>query len=646
MHRHTACLRSLSTLVLAILLTAAAEAQSAGRWTRIGPDGGSVLALAAAPSRSSTMYAGLQGGGVFRSTDGGVTWTFAGTRLGRDPRVNVLSVDAKQPGTVYALTDSGLFRSTSGGDGWVRMSAPGGSDRFPTDIAADPRRAGTVYVALDGGAILVSADRGLSWKEIGSPTDLTDRLVFDPVTSTTLYAVTASSGGVFKSTDSGGHWTSITQGVLPVQAQVAAFAIDPRRPQTLYFSTFGQAPYRSVDGGRHWTQGSAAGLGKPPNVWALAVDPVSSVVYAGTPLDGAFRSTNGGLTWQKAGPLPDPSVNALLATGSGLFAGSRSGVSASHDRAVTWRAGRGIKGDSVSSLAIDSQNLPRMYIFDGALFKSENRGASWTRLVPPSGTQYVGPAGPVVVHPNDPQQLELGYVGEVMRSDDGGHAWVNHYSVGCIYPGRIVLDPNDSEVLYTSGGFAFGGCVLQPYACDSFKLDHGQVSCLRDPVISQLGVAVIAVDPDSSSHLYAGGDKLYQSLDAGATWSVLSAAIRPAVLVLDPAAHGVLYAALNGGGVARSGDGGATWQISRAGLPPHAALLALAIDPVHSSTLYAASTIAVYRSTDSGATWAPLGTGLDEVFVDDIKLDPLDPGILYAATLGGGVMMLQGADSL
>jgi len=645
MHRHTACLRSLSTLALAILLTAAAEAQSAGRWTRIGPEGGDVIALAAAPARSSTLYAGLNGGGVFRSTDGGVSWTFAGTGLGRSPAVFVLSVDAKQPGTVYALTGSGLFRSTSGGDGWARMSAPGGSDRFPTDIAADPRRAGTVYVALDGGAILVSADRGLSWKEIGSPTDLTDRLVFDPVTTTTLYAVTASSGGVFRSTDSGGHWTSITHGVLPPQAQVAAFAVDPRRPQTLYFSTFGQAPYRSVDGGRHWTQGNAAGLGKPPNVWALAVDPVSSVVYAGTQLDGALRSTNGGLTWQKAGPLPDPEVNVLLATGSGLFAGHKLGVSASHDRAATWRTGRGIKGDSVSSLAIDSQNPPRMYIFDGNLFKSANRGASWTRLALPANDQFLGPAGPVVVHPNDPQQLELGYVSEVERSDDGGHSWVQHYNVGCVIPVRIVVDPTDSEVLYTSGGFAFGGCVLQPDACDSFKFDHGQVSCLRDPAISPLGVTVIAVDPDSSSHLYAGTDKLYQSPDAGATWSVLSSAIRPAVLVFDPTAHGVLYAALTTGGVARSGDGGATWQISRAGLPPHAALLSLAIDPVHPSTLYAASTIAVYRSTDSGATWAPLGTGLDTVFVEAVAVDPQDPGILYAATLGGGAMMLRVPDS-
>jgi photosystem II stability/assembly factor-like uncharacterized protein len=93
--------------------------------------------------------------------------------------------------------------------------------------------------------------------------------------------------------------------------------------------------------------------------------------------------------------------------------------------------------------------------------------------------------------------------------------------------------------------------------------------------------------------------------------------------------------------VARSSDGGTTWQISTAGLPPHAQMLSLAIDPVHPANLYAASTIAVYRSTDSGVTWALLGTGLEQVFVAGIAVDPQDPGIVYAATYGGGVMMFK-----
>ena len=107
---------------------------------------------------------------------------------------------------------------------------------------------------------------------------------------------------------------------------------------------------------------------------------------------------------------------------------------------------------------------------------------------------------------------------------------------------------------------------------------------------------------------------------------------------MDPAGT---YAALNTGGMARSIDGGTTWQASTTGLPPHAPLASLAIDPVHTSTLYAATSLTAYRSIDSGATWARVGTGLEDVLVNGIAVDPINPEILYAATYGGGLMTFR-----
>jgi len=642
MRRHID-LQILFVLVLAILLSASAEAQpTSGRWTRVGPEGGVVAALAVAPSQPATIYAGLRNdGGVYRSTDGGLSWTFAGAGLGRTVFVTALAVDAAQPGTVYAVAGITLYRSVNGGASWASVK-PIASPVAVNTVATDPQHSGVVYLGLADRGILMSANRGRSWKDLGGPFKTT-KIVIDPVNPATLYAGTLDSG-LFKSADGGLHWKTIAQDIHPALTTVAALAIDPQHPRELALARKGDAPYRSVDGGGHWTKSGGAGLPPAPDIRALAVDPATSAVFAGTAQNGVFRSDDGSVTWQPASTgLPDSSVLALLGAPGGLIAGTQTGVSASRDHAQTWTIGRGVRGSSISSLAIDSQNPPRVYAFgDAKLWKSANRGASWTRLTPTPPPGSDSPAlGPVVVHPDNPLQVELGYNAAIGRSDDGGGSWGNGTAIDCFLPQRIVIDPNDSEILYLKGSIPTTACLQQPGACDSFKLDHGQVSCLRVTENDPQGWNVLAVDPQSSSHLFSGFAPLYESRDGGATWSLLSNAIQPVCMVFDPVHNGTLYAGANSHGVGRSTDNGATWTISNAGLPPFLLVTSLAIDPIHPSTLYAAASNAVFRSTDSGATWAKLGTGLEDVIVDEIKLDPIDPRILYAATFGGGVMRLR-----
>ncbi len=642
MRRHID-LQILFILVLAILLTAPAEAQPpSGRWTRVGPEGGVVAALAVAPSQPATIYAGLRNdGGVYRSTNGGLSWTFAGAGLGRTVFVTALAVDAAQPGTVYAVAGITLYRSVNGGAAWAPVK-PIASPVVVYTVAADPQHSGVVYLGLADRGILMSVNRGRSWKDLGGPFKTT-KIVIDPLHPATLYAGTLDSG-LFKSTDGGLHWKAIAQDIHPALTTVAALAIDPQHPRTLVVARQGDAPYRSVDGGGHWTKTNATGLPAAPDIRALAVDAASSALLAGTAENGVFRSGDGGLTWQPAGTgLPDASVIALLGAPGGLIAGTQTGVSASRDHAQTWTIGRGVRGSSISSLAIDSQNPPRVYAFgDAKLWKSVNRGGSWTRLTltPPAGSD--SPAlGPVVIHPDNPLQVELGYDGAIARSDDGGGSWGNGIAIDCFRPQLIVIDPNDSEVLYAKGGIPTPACLQKPGACDSFKLDHGQVSCLRVTENDPQGWTVLAVDPHSSSHLFSGFAPLYESRDGGATWSPLSDAIKPLCMVFDPVHDGTLYAGVYPHGVGRSTDKGATWKISNAGISTFLQVTSLAIDPIHPSTLYAATSNGVFRSTDSGATWAKLGTDLEDVVVYEIKLDPIDPRILYAATFGGGVMRLR-----
>jgi photosystem II stability/assembly factor-like uncharacterized protein len=646
MRRRIRHLSSVSPLlVLTIALGAPSRARAAAEappvWTRTGPDGGVAIALAAAPSRTATVYAGLISGGAFRSLDGGATWAYAGSRLGRQNGVGSLAVDAAQPDTVYAGTDKGLYKTRDGGGSWSRVNV--GVAHGVTAVAADPQRSGVVFAAFGDAGIFTTANAGRSWKRLsGAPSGSVRVLAIDPVDTATLYAGTGAPG-LFKSSDGGVHWKAVGRGLL---SRTLAIALDPRHPQTLFLSSGDGTLYRSEDGGRT-LQRSGSGLETMQLVTSLAVDPASSsFVFAATAQNGVYRSADGGHTWHPAGAgLPSRLAHVLLATRGALFAGTSAGVAQSRDRAATWQTGRGLSASSIRSLAGDRQTPQRLYAFElsGALFTSSSRGASWQRLPRSVEPGTRAPVGPVVVNPADPLQLqlELGLEGAVARSTDGGNHWSKLFDVGCVEPSRITTDPDDPDVVYASGGFAVNLCGLEPGTCSSYKYDHGETTCLSDPVIGPNGMAVLAVEPGVHQHLFASpGSGLYHSYDFGASWSLLSSAITPLEVIFDPVELGTLYATVLPKGVARSTVDGSIWHIWTAGLPPNA-ILSLVIDPSHPSTLYATDGLAVYRSTNSGVTWAPFSTGLGEVTVSQLVLDPRSPQVLYAGTYGGGVMALH-----
>src|ERR1700712_488787 len=116
-------------IVLSALLLLAPLARPAlagiDQWTRVGPDTGLARTFAAAPSRPATVYAGLSLGGVFRSLDGGATWSFAGTELNLHESVRALVVDSRAPEDLWAGTDHGLYHSDNSGARWV-LSRRGG----------------------------------------------------------------------------------------------------------------------------------------------------------------------------------------------------------------------------------------------------------------------------------------------------------------------------------------------------------------------------------------------------------------------------------------------------------------------------------------------------------------------------------------
>ncbi len=202
-----------------------------------------ISAVAIDPRIPATIYVGAistgipipepsRGIGVFKSTDGGTTWSRAGASVGESFGVSALAVDPEKPTTLYAgTTGSGVFKSSDGGESW-HASNTGLTDRVVRKLIIDPRMPATLYVAT-GDSISKSSDGGATWRVIHHHGVWT--LALDPRFSTTIYAGT--SAGVMKSNNGGDSWNAINVGLA--MREVRALAVDPKTPTIIYAGTSG-----------------------------------------------------------------------------------------------------------------------------------------------------------------------------------------------------------------------------------------------------------------------------------------------------------------------------------------------------------------------------------------------------------------------
>jgi hypothetical protein len=212
------------------------------------------------------------------------------------------------------------------------------------------------------GGVYLSGDRGASWSLSSTGLDNASIVSFaiDPTTPTTVYAGSAPvsfgfgitiGGGVFRTTDGAGSWTSL--GLTGYT--VSAIVIDPVSPASLYAAT-SVGIFRSADAGATWTTALNALTGR--FVSALIASGSTLNLCAETSDGGLFRSSDGGVTWIAADPpLPISSVQALAfdPRSSAVFAGTDQGVFRSTDGGATWSAvNTGLTTLYVQTLALDS----------------------------------------------------------------------------------------------------------------------------------------------------------------------------------------------------------------------------------------------------------------------------------------------------
>jgi photosystem II stability/assembly factor-like uncharacterized protein len=277
-------------------------------WTQIntGLSNKEVLSFAIDPKNTNVIYAGTGRDGVYRSTNGGKNWVQMSNGLMNIAEqqwisIHSFAIDPENTQTLYTGVwggqswGGGIFKSTNGGESWSQ-TINGLSKTVinglltPVDIKSltiDPKNTNVIYAGTWGGGVFKSTNKGINWTRIsGIGSWWVYCLAIDPKNTQTIY--TGTNSGIFKSTDSGKSWIKINTGLLDSDVEVYSLAINPVNTQIIYSGT-GDV-FKSINGGKKWTRINA-GL-TDTEVDSIAIDPKNTeTIYAGT-LNGIFKLTS------------------------------------------------------------------------------------------------------------------------------------------------------------------------------------------------------------------------------------------------------------------------------------------------------------------------------------------------------------------
>ncbi|MEP6995741.1 MAG: hypothetical protein ABI968_14560, partial [Acidobacteriota bacterium] len=288
------------------------------------------------------------------------TWTKGLTLYGQ-----IVATDPFNPHVVYAAGyDGDLYRSDDGGRSWTRV----GSFNSIESLLVSPTSPSTVYLGANRSEVLKSGDRGVTWNQTPI-NDAVSALAASTTSPSTLYAGTPS-GGVYRSVDGGDQWgqPNYLKGSPDGAERIAALVTDPKNDATIYAGALEPFFSKSTDGGATWAD--LSDINGP--VKTIAIDPAnSSTLFAGTAYlvfgrrggygafaGAVFRSGDGGITWSPAGLSAYGAVNSLVIdphNPSTLYAGTDGGVYQTRDAGATWVPfGQQLIGLRTRALALDA----------------------------------------------------------------------------------------------------------------------------------------------------------------------------------------------------------------------------------------------------------------------------------------------------
>lgn len=654
---------------LSIVVAASSAAQAADpayfadlRWRSIGPPrSGYISAPAGVPGDPTTYYAGMPAGGVWKTTNGGVTWKpiFDDVHV---QSVGAVAVAPSAPNVVYVGTGNasgwsftpgkGLYKSVDFGATWTNIGLT--SSQYIGAVIVAPNDPKTVLVAAQG----AGAGRG------GAP------------------ASTASIGerGVYRTADGGGTWTR----VLPAEGSPAVGATDLYQdyyhPEMIYALTTQGGVYRSTDGGVTWQPIGSTGLpqGARINAFAVSSGTNGQRLYAlvgtggrgGGAARGLYRSDDGGEHWtfdtsrlaSVGGKIyADPQhLDVLYLMGTSMYRSTDGG----HTIASYWGAP---SGADPRFLWIDPTNAKRMIagVDQGAAI-SVDGGASFTPYYGIVNGQFYRVATDYAFpyHVCGPQQ-DSGTACVASRSDFGEIRPDDWYPAGGFENGFLIADPADKRYMFTQGWY---------HVLRRFDRTTGQVVVLYQPTATDRfgGAPPLAFSAQNPRTLYMAAQHVLVSNDEGQHWRIMSpdlAAPRHAeaesapstgvgapaaggsitALAPSPVNAGVMWVGTSTRLVHVTRDGGRTWTDVT---PPNIAGSINVIDASHAdaATAYIAALSGdarphLYRTTDYGHAWTEITNGLaPDGTMRVVREDPVDPNLLYAGSVTSAYVSFDRGD--
>jgi photosystem II stability/assembly factor-like uncharacterized protein len=628
---------------------------------------GSIGAIAVAPSNPDVIYVGSgesdmrsnigYGDGMYKSTDGGKSWTHIG--LSDSRQIARILVDQADPNKVFVAvlghaygpnTERGVFRSKDGGTTWQRMLFRD-ENTGAIDLAFEPGNTSAIYAALlqtrrppwnvyppskgPGSGLYRSSDGGDHWELVtghGLPAEEVGRIgiAFAPSNPKRIYLIVdAKAGGLYRSDDSGQNWQLMSQDKRIWQRgwYFGEVSVDPKDADTVYLPN--TTVYRSRDGGRTFEAFKGAPGGDDYHqLWIDPDEPKRMILGSD---QGTIVTRNGGETWsswynQPTGQMYHVSTDNRFpywVYGAQQDSGSIATPSRGNYRALDVHDWRPIAaGDENGYIAPDPENPGVIY---GGFVARQDLNNEETLETPPTlahpGNYRRTWTLPLVFSPIDPRVLYFGSQ-VLFRTADGGNSWQ------VISPDLTREDPGTPP-------------NLDPPAI----ADAGKEK--RRGVIYTIGPSYIR-----RGEIWAGTDDglIQLTQDEGKTWSnvtprEITAWSKVTQIEASHSDAGTAYAAVDRhrlddlhAYLYRTRNFGKDWELVSNGIPEGYFLNCVREDPERKGLLYACTEKGVFVSFDDGDHWQPLQMNLPTTSVRDLVIHGDD---LVIATHGRSFWILD-----